>query len=75
MAIIDVDCPPTLKEIAAQDSEQSDTYSASDRYIRHMIIYLVYLNWACMRYITCNQSTVFLSKLLFPAIGVSHSYL
>lgn len=39
MAIIDVDCPPTLKEIAAQDSEQSDTYSASDRYIWHMIIY------------------------------------
>lgn len=39
MAIIDVDCPPTLKEIAAQDSEQSDTYSASDRYILHMIIY------------------------------------
>lgn len=37
--MIDVDCPPTLKEIAAQDSEQSDTYSASDRYIRHMIIY------------------------------------
>lgn len=74
MAIIDVDCPPTLKEIAAQDSEQSDTYSASDRYIRHMIIYLVYLNCAFMRY-TCNQSTVFLSKLLFPAIGVSHSYL